>query len=109
MKDIAAYNHLFVSWKERNLSVEEIMEELKLKIEDETHIHEVINAYKKKLEGHRVQNGFILTGIGALICLISCISTMFLNIPEWRDFLLIGLTTIGVMVIMVGFYMIFEK
>lgn len=109
MNDLSAYNHLFVSWKQRNLSVEEIFEELKLKIEDETHIHEIISAYKKKLDSHRVQNGFILTGIGSLLCLISCLTTIFLNIPEWRDFLLIGLTTIGVLVIMVGFYMIFEK
>ena len=109
MDDVSAYNHMFVSWKQRNLSIEEIIEELKTKIEDETHIHEIISAYKQKLDSHRVQNGFILTGIGALLCLINCLTTIFLNVPEWRDFLLIGLTTIGVLVIMVGFYMIFEK
>ncbi len=107
--DISAnYNEQFSNWKDRNLSIEEIMAELKEKVQDELHIQEVVAAYKKKITAHKMQNGFILCGIGSFLCLMSCVLTMLNFMPEFSNFFLVGLTSIGVTLILAGFYFVFE-
>lgn len=105
---LTAYQDIITDWQNRKLSIEDAATELKGRLTDDLHIDEVIKAYKDKLHEHQQQNGFILTGIGSLLCLISCILTIINPIPEFRYLILIGLTSIGTCIIFAGFYMIFE-
>ncbi len=105
---IQSYQEIISDWQNRKVSIEDAALELKNQISDDLHIEEVIKAYKQKLHDHKQQNGFILTGIGSLLCLISCVLTILNPIPEYRYLILIGLTSIGTCIIFAGFYMIFE-
>ncbi|MBP7184839.1 MAG: hypothetical protein KBA06_04980 [Saprospiraceae bacterium] len=109
MDALSSYQDYFSNWKSRNLSAEEIISELREKIDDELHIQEIVKAYKKRVVANRLQTGFKITGAGSFLCFISCVLTMLNVMPEYRSFFLYGLTSIGASLILVGFYFIFEE
>lgn len=71
-------------------------------------IAELIAAFKKQRADERQRTGFILSAVGSLFCFVSCILTLINPLPELREFILFGITSLGVVVIFVGFYYIFE-
>lgn len=105
----ASYPELFQKWKTRQLSEEAIKEELIQFGVEELHIPEILHHYKKKCCDDRQTTGFVLTGIGSFLGFISCLFTMLDLVPELRGFMLYGLTSIGLVVIFIGLYLIFEE
>lgn len=99
----------YKSWKSRNFTEEMITSELKENGLDSLQITELIQHYKKKCCEERQTTGFIITGIGAFLGFISCVLTMLDLFPQFRGFMLYGLTGIGVTIAFVGLYMIFEE
>lgn len=95
-------------WKENNHTPDVIINELRQQGMDSLQIVEVLNFFKKKHNDEKQFTGFILTGIGAFIGFLSCVFTMLDLIPELRGFVLYGLTSIALLLIMVGLYYIFE-
>ena len=95
-------------WNENEYSRDQIIQDLKSNNIDDDQINEILKEYKKiKLEKRQL-SGFIITTIGGLLCFISCIFTLLNIIPSLREFVLYGLTTIGIVIILVGLYLIFE-
>jgi hypothetical protein len=99
----------FKAWKSRSMTEEMISRELQEKGYDSLQITELIQHYKKKCCEDRQSTGFIVTGIGAFLGFISCVMTMLDLIPEFRGFMLYGLTGIGVTIAFIGLYLIFEE
>ncbi len=64
---------------------------------------------EQRLKRAKQQNlGFILAGIGAFLGFISCVLTLWNPIPSIYDLVLYGLTSIAILVIFAGLYLIFE-
>jgi len=75
---------------------------------DEPIAREMITSIKKEKYALQQRRGFVLLGIGSLLCFLSCVFTMLHLIPSLTGFLLYGLTTFGVIIIFVGLIMVFE-
>ncbi len=64
---------------------------------------------EQRLKRAKQQNlGFILAGIGAVLGFISCVLTLWNPITSIYDLVLYGLTSIAILVIFAGLYLIFE-
>lgn len=109
MNPVLMYNDMFEKWSANNHTIEEIKHELRSIIDNDLHIEEIVNAYTTNKSKRRIQRGFLFTAIGAVICFLSVIFTVFDLAPEYRSFFLIWLTVIGLAIILAGFYLIFEK
>lgn len=107
-KNSEAYIHLFDSLKDQNISDDNLHEELLKKGYLLDEVQDIVKLYKKYKSDRRLQNGFTMIGIGAFLGLVSCIFTILGILPEMRDFILYGLTTIGITIAFGGCYYIFE-
>lgn len=84
--------------------------EQKLKSEgfgDET-IAAYLNEFVKQKIRQKQSNGFIVTGTGAVLGFISCVLTLTNPVPELFHVILYGLTSVALLLIMLGLYLIFE-
>ena len=62
---------------------------------------------KKIFQAKKRTKGFTLILVGALICLLSCVYTLATGSMSMSNFTLFGLTTLGVIVVFAGLYMVF--
>lgn len=53
-------------------------------------------------------NGFFCMGLGAFLGFISCVLSLTNPIPELYNVILYGLTSIAILIIVVGMYFLFE-
>jgi len=70
-----------------------------------------IQAYRKafdQLVEQRRISAFICLGAGAMLGFISCILTLFNAVPSLYHVILYGLTSLGIMVIFIGLYLLLE-
>ncbi len=96
-------------WNENEHSIDQVREDLKNRNINEEQIENVLKSYKKIKGEKRQMYGFIITTVGGLLCFFSCIFTLLNVIPSLRDFILYGITTIGIIVIVIGLYLVFEE
>lgn len=99
---------LFKKWTSGNFSEETIKEELAQNGLQDQEISEIVKQFKKKQNDGRQTIGFIITSIGAFFGFLSCVFTMLDLIPEMRGFMLYGLTSIGIVLIFIGLFLVFE-
>lgn len=104
----STYLQHFQDWSFQNYNDEQIANDLLHKGYVEEKIEEIIQLYKKKKHNERSNKGFVWIGIGAITGLSSCIITLMDIMPEYRDFTLVGLTTLGISIAVYGCYLIFE-
>lgn len=104
----STFIHYFQNWSFQNWSEEQITDDLKSKGFLEEKITEIIQHYKKKKQGDRSNKGFVLIAIGAFTGFMSCLLTLLNVFPEFHDFILVGLTTLGICIAVYGCYHIFE-
>ena len=57
----------------------------------------------------RIRNGFLCWGVGGFLGFLSCVFTMTELLPSMNNFFLYGLTSIAILVVLYGCYLIFEK
>lgn len=82
-------------------------EDLKERVED--HFGTEENTKKENASvAARVKNGFILLGMGSVVCFSSCILTILNSDPALTGWLLYGLTSLGVIKAFAGLVMVFE-
>ncbi|HOU46977.1 MAG TPA: hypothetical protein PLL99_04185 [Chitinophagales bacterium] len=99
----------YEKWKYKSHFDDVVMNELRLHGLDSLQIMEMIDNFKKKQENENLTNtGFLITSMGALLGFISCVLTMTDVLPEFRSFILYGLTSAAIVLITVGLYYIFE-
>ena len=103
-----AYPEQFAAWKFQGFTDEQISELLQEKGLPEIAITEILSLYKKKLREERSQKGFTLMVLGALLGFISCLLTLLGVLPEYREFIMVGLTTLAICIAVWGCYYVFE-
>ncbi len=95
-------------WILENLDAESIEQKLKSEgFGDET-IAAYLNEFVKQKIRQKQSNGFIVTGTGAVLGFISCVLTLTNPVPELFHVILYGLTSVALLLIMLGLYLIFE-
>ncbi len=67
-----------------------------------------LEAIKKIRCAKRRSTGFICMAAGALLGFISCVLTISHALPHMYDFIMYGLTTIAVSIVVLGLYYVFE-
>ncbi|QQR97089.1 MAG: hypothetical protein IPK18_09320 [Sphingobacteriales bacterium] len=109
MENISSYSQHFEDWNSRELSDQLILQDLmQYKKVNENEAKEILSTYKKSKIEKRQTLGFIAAGIGAFLCMLSCILTLIGVLPEMRGLILYGFTSLGITVIVLGLYLIFE-
>lgn len=103
------YLRLFEDWEIRGLDRDTIINELKKSSHSELEIGDIIKSYEKYKDNKRLRKGFVLMGLGSFLGFLSCVITMLDIMPDFRHFILYGLTTIGVSIAFIGCYFVFEK
>ncbi len=101
-------SQLFGQWKFQKYTDEKIVEDLLKRGYVDTQIEELKMAYKKSCRVERSQRGVILIITGAIIGFLSCLFTLLGIFPDYQDLVLVGLTTLGVIIAVSGCYCIFE-
>ncbi len=99
---------VFDQWLQNHFNQEQIVSELQSKGLLQNQIDTVLQQYKKHKLLIRTNKGFLFMGIGAVLGLVSCLMTVYEIMPAFRDFILYGLTSLGIGLAMYGGYLVFE-
>lgn len=101
-------DQLLQKWLKTNLTVQQVMAEVeKLGLEQGT-ADEIVNAFKKLRLNERTKRGLRLLVIGCFLGFVSCVLTVMGVLPEFKGFILYGLTSIGITLALLGGYYVFE-
>lgn len=103
-----AYSPLFEQWRHKGFSDEQILDALKAGGLSEEEAETQLRQYRKFRNEERSRMGFYLTAIGSFLGFVSCVLTMMDIFPELRGFMLYGLTSLGLLLIFAGLFLIFE-
>lgn len=107
-KVITIDDALVSKWIDAKLAPVDIKKQLEQQGFSEDNIAIYVREYKKKRYAGRRFNGFICAGIGAFLGFISCLLSIVNPIPELFNIILFGLTSIAILVIFFGLYLLFE-
>ena len=106
--DVSIHSLNFKEWLAENLSPQDIEADLQQKGLDEDSIIEIIREYKNQRNAKKQFKGFVMMAVGAFIGFLSCVLTLTEVYPQWYGFILYGLTFIGVTIVFIGLYFVFE-
>jgi hypothetical protein len=95
-------------WATQKLAPETITGMLKERGVDPDSITTHLRAYKKLRNAKRQFTGFVCMALGAFLGFLSCVLTLANPIPELHNLILFGFTSVGILIIMVGMYFVFE-
>lgn len=95
-------------WIRSGLERTSIEQKLRAEGFGEEHIVEYLEAFQKAKSRQRQEKGFMLAGIGAVLGFISCVLTLTNPFPELFHVILYGLTSVAVLIIFAGLYLVFE-
>lgn len=101
-------NKLIQGWKEKNYTVSQANEEMLQAGFREEDIEGMLKAYKKEQAESRQKIGFICMAAGAVLGFVSCVMTMLNLLPALTGLFLYGFTTMAIIVILIGCYLVFE-
>ena len=85
-----------------------IEEDLRAKGFDPLTISEYLKEFRKICNGKKQFPGFCCLAGGALLGFISLMLSLTNPVPEMYNFLLFGLTSIAILVVFAGLYLLFE-
>jgi hypothetical protein len=102
------YTALLDGWKKKNLSIEQVREELYTTGYDDQQVRQLVKAYKKLKYGGRQELGVIILIAGSLIGFLSFILSYLNLFPSFFGATLYGLISVSILMIVGGFYLIFE-
>lgn len=109
MSQTATINPAMVQqWVSDNLTQQAIEADLNAKGLDVNHISAYLTAFKKHRNANRQFKGFVCMGFGAFLGFVSCVLTLINLFPQLYNWILYGLTSIAIAVIMLGLYFVFE-
>jgi hypothetical protein len=101
-------NALLQQWHMSRLEPKAVEMELESRGVDRETITEYLDAYRKfKIEKKQFV-GFFCMGLGAFLGFISCVLSLINPIPELYNVILFGLTSVAILIIVVGMYFLFE-
>ena len=99
---------LIQRWVSAKLEPRSIEEELRSKGFDADSISLHLNAYKKLRNEKKRFSGFICLATGAFLGFVSCVLTVINPIPDLYNIILFGLTSVSILIICLGLYLVFE-
>lgn len=99
---------LIRSWIDARMEPSSVEAQLKMMAFTEEDIAAYLKEYKKERYAGRRMNGFICAGLGAVLGFISCLLTFFNTFPELYNLILFGLTSVAILLICLGLYLLFE-
>ena len=109
MTDTALVNQAtFEQWLSDKQKPEAVEAELQAKGFTSESIQANLKEYKRRAQNKRNFLGFMYMGIGAFIGFISCVLAILNLWPQWHNFFLFGVTSIGVLLVFKGLYLVFE-
>lgn len=95
-------------WIAAKLEPKTIEEELVSKGMDAPTISTHLKEYRRLKNAKRQFRGFVCMAIGAFLGFISCALSILNPVPELYNLILFGLTSLSILVICLGLYMVFE-
>ncbi len=95
-------------WIAEKLDKERVEQQLKAQGFGEEVIEAYLSEFSKQKILKKQEAGFIVTGVGAFLGFLSCVLTLTNPIPELFNIILYGLTSLSMIVIFLGLYLIFE-
>ena len=95
-------------WIASGLEPDTIREMLQERGLDAESIRAYIRAFRKVKNAKRQTNGFICMAVGAFLGFVSCVLSLTNPIPELYNVILYGLTSVSILIIMLGLYFVFE-
>jgi hypothetical protein len=101
-------NALLRQWNMSSLEPQAIEAELIAKGMDVEAINAYVEAYKKFKIARKQFLGFFCMGLGAFLGFLSCVLTLVNAIPGLYNLILFGLTSVAILIIVIGMYFLFE-
>jgi hypothetical protein len=95
-------------WAAQKLAPETITGMLKEMGFDPDSITTHLRVYKKLRNAKRQFTGFVCMGIGAFLGFASCALTLANLFPSLHSMILFGLTSLAILIIVAGMYLVFE-
>ncbi len=95
-------------WMANKLSPQAVEEEMIAKGMDVETIASYLQAFRRVRNSQRLFTGFICLGIGAFLGFLSCVLTLINVMPQFYNIILYGLTSLAILIILVGLYYVFE-
>ena len=95
-------------WIADKLDTEKVKEQLASMGYDEETASLHLKEFRKLRYGKRQFAGFVCLAIGAFTGFISCVLTLINPVPELYNWILYGLTSVAVLVIVLGLYYLLE-
>ena len=104
----AIENTVIEHWVAEKLDSQKVIDRLAALGYDEEAIEENVRAFKKALYAKRQFAGFIFLGVGAFVGFLSCIIALVNPVPDLFHWFLYGLTSIALIFIFYGLYLLFN-
>jgi len=95
-------------WIDHNWDVKKIEKELSSLGLDIEAIQTRIQEFKKAKRAKRSTTGFAFLITGAFVGFVSCVLTIANPVPALYDLVLYGLTSVAILVIVIGLYFVME-
>jgi hypothetical protein len=95
-------------WLHQKLDLKTITDRLSAMGFDTETIEAYVAAHKKLKRERKQTTGFVVAASGALLGFISCVLSLTNPIPSLYDFILFGVTSVAILLIVAGMYLIFE-
>ena len=68
-----------------------------------------LQTFKKVRDEKRYKNGITLIITGAVLGFFSCVASLCNVAPEYCTLILVGLTSVSLVLVFIGLYLVFEK
>lgn len=95
-------------WLREKLDMPAVESKLQAMGLDAESIKEHVKEYRKCCLAQRQFTGFVFMAVGAVMGFISCVLTIINPIPSLYHVILYGLTSLAIILIMIGLYYLFE-
>lgn len=95
-------------WATQKLEPDTIAGMLKESGIDADSITAHLKAYKQLRNAKKQFTGFVCMAVGAFVGFVSCVLSLVNPIPELYNLILFGLTSLAILIIVVGMYLVFE-
>ena len=101
-------SELLHTWIRDGCTPDEVREKLSAAGHGEESIISHIDSFRKLRNSKRQWKGFLCMSVGAMTGFISCVLSLVNPIPELYWLYLYGLTSIAILLVMSGLYLVFE-
>lgn len=109
MSHISSFDQKIIQqWLAAKLDFKDAEKEMLDKGLDAETVSTNLKEYKRLRNANKQFTGFICMGLGAFLGFLSCVLSIINPVPELYTVFLFGLTSIAILVIVYGLYLVFE-